>query len=147
MTDARGRVAKGNSGNPRGRPPGIPNPRRQVLDLATRPLSPEALPRPVERKPRLWRRLAARLLPPLRAAVDPAARLGIDPTGLRTFAYVQPALLAVSAFVARRVGAVRCAAHHPAGAGRVARVAPARPVAIPAGAGIRSGAGAPAGVG
>jgi hypothetical protein len=33
--DARGRFAKGNSGNPCGRPPGTPNPRRRVPDLIT----------------------------------------------------------------------------------------------------------------
>src|SRR5271166_3865271 len=37
--DARGRFAKGSSGNPRGRPRGIGKPKRRVPDLVARPLS------------------------------------------------------------------------------------------------------------
>src|SRR5215472_8847587 len=51
--DARGRFAKGSSGNPRGRPPGIPNPQRRVPDLAVRPLSAKALSDLLDRKPHL----------------------------------------------------------------------------------------------
>ncbi len=40
--DARGQFAKGHSGNPRGRPPGIPNPQRRVPDLMTLCLRPGA---------------------------------------------------------------------------------------------------------
>ncbi|MEA2833128.1 MAG: hypothetical protein QOG66_1330 [Methylobacteriaceae bacterium] len=43
--DACGRFVKGSSGNPRGRPRGIPNPKRRVPDLATRPLTAQALSR------------------------------------------------------------------------------------------------------
>ena len=70
--DARGRFAKGSSGNPRGRPPGIPNPRRRVPDLVARPLSAQALSDLLDRKPHLLRPLAAQLLPPPLASIDPA---------------------------------------------------------------------------
>jgi len=51
--DARGRFVKGSSGNPRGRPRGIRNPKRRVPDLVARPLSPQALLNLLERKPDL----------------------------------------------------------------------------------------------
>src|SRR5260370_36082963 len=41
--DACGRFVKGSSGNPRGRPRGIPNPKRRVAGLATPPLTPQGL--------------------------------------------------------------------------------------------------------
>src|SRR5437868_5234731 len=82
--DRSGRFAKGSSGNPRGRPPGIPNPVRRVPDLCARPLSPQALSDFLGRKPWLLRPLAAQLLPPPLAAIDPADRLGIDLAALRT---------------------------------------------------------------
>jgi hypothetical protein len=81
--DARGRFAKGSSGNPRGRPPGIRNPRRRVPDLLARPLSALALSDLLDRKPHLLRPLAAQLLPPP-APIDPAERLGIDLASLQT---------------------------------------------------------------
>jgi hypothetical protein len=62
--DTRGRFAKGSSGNPGGRPRGIPNPMRRVPDLAARPLSAEALSDLIDRRPHLLRPLAAQLLPP-----------------------------------------------------------------------------------
>src|SRR6476659_5134307 len=58
--DARGRFAKGSSGNPRGRPRGIRNPARRIPDLAARPLSPQALSNLLDRKPHLLRPLALR---------------------------------------------------------------------------------------
>src|SRR4029077_15460485 len=81
---ARGRFAKGSSGNPHGRPPGIRNPKRRVPDLVARPLSPPALSSLLDRKPHLLRPLVLPLLPPPLAPVDPADRLGIDLSSLRT---------------------------------------------------------------
>jgi Family of unknown function (DUF5681) len=98
--DGRGRFAKGSSGNPRGRPPGIRNPRRRVPDLAARPLSAQALSDLLDRKPHLLRPLAAQLLPPP-AAVDPAERLGIDLASLRTVEDCRQTLATVLEAVAR----------------------------------------------
>src|SRR5271157_4041610 len=82
--EARGRFAKGSSGNPRGRPRGIPNPKRRVPDLVARPLSARALSDLLDRKPHLLRPLAAQVLPPPLASIDPAERLGVDPSSLCT---------------------------------------------------------------
>src|SRR5262245_26539607 len=98
--DARGRFAKGSSGNLRGRPPGIRNPRRRVPDLAARPLSAQALSDLLDRKPHLLRPLAAQLLPPP-LATDPAERLGIDLACLRTVEDCRRVLATVLAAVAR----------------------------------------------
>lgn len=95
--DARGRFAKGSSGNPRGRPRGIRNPRRRVPDLVARPLSAQALSNLLDRKPHLLRALVLQLLPPPLAAVDPAERLGIELSSLRTvedFRRLLPTVLA-----------------------------------------------------
>jgi hypothetical protein len=99
--DARGRFAKGSSGNPGGRPLGIPNPKRRVPDLVARRLSAQALSDLLDRKPHLLRPLAAQVLPPPLAAIDPAERLGIDLMSLRTAEDVKEALAAVLAAVAR----------------------------------------------
>jgi len=82
--DARGRFAKGSSGNRRGRPRGIPNPKRRVPDLVARPVSPETLLALLDRKPHLLRPLVEQLWPPPLTAPDPAARLGIDLSSLRS---------------------------------------------------------------
>jgi len=112
--DTRGHFAKGSSGNPRGRPPGIRNPKRRVPDLVARPLSPQALLDLLERKPELLRPLAAQVLPPPRAATDPAERLGIDLSSLRTVEDFRQVLATVMTAVAR--GQIA-----PAEAARVAR--------------------------
>jgi len=80
--DARGRFATGSSGNPRGRPRGIANPRRRVPDLVARPLSAQRLSDLLDRKPHLLRPLAAQLLPPPLASIDPAEPVGGEPSRL-----------------------------------------------------------------
>jgi hypothetical protein len=82
--EACGRFVKGRSGNPRGRSRGIPNPKRRVPDLAALPLSAQALSELIDRKPHLLRPLAGQLLSPPLASIDPAERLGIDLSSLRT---------------------------------------------------------------
>jgi hypothetical protein len=99
--DARGRFAKGNSGNPRGRPRGIRNPRRRVPDLVARRPSAQALSDLLDRKPRLLRRLTAQVLPPPLATIDPAERLGIDLVSSRTTEDYRQMLSKVLAAVAR----------------------------------------------
>jgi len=99
--DARGRFAKGSSGNPSGRPRGIPNPKRRVPDLAARPLSARVLSDLIDRRPHLLRPLAAQLWPPPLPPTDPAKHLGIDLSSLRTVEDVRQVLPAVLAAVAR----------------------------------------------
>jgi hypothetical protein len=117
--DIRGRFAKGSSGNPSGRPRGIPNPKRRVPDLAARPLSAAALSDLIDRRPHLLRPLVAQMLPPPLPSTDPAKHLGIDLSSLRTVEDVRQMLSAVLAAVARGEAA-------PAEAARVARWVRAR---------------------
>jgi hypothetical protein len=117
--DARGRFAKGSSGNPGGRPRGIPNPKRRVPDLAARPLSTEALSDLIDRRPHLLRPLAAQLLPPPLPSTDPGKHLAIDLSSLCTAEDVRQMLAAVLAAVAR--GEIA-----PAEAARIARRVRAR---------------------
>ena len=123
VRDARGRFAKGSSGNPRGRPPGIRNPRRRVPDLVARPLSPQALSNLIDRKPHLLRALVLQLLPLPLAPMDPVERLGIDLSSLRTVEDLGQLLPTVLAAIAR--GEIS-----PAEGARIARRAHARLRAI-----------------
>jgi hypothetical protein len=121
--DARGRFAMGSSGNPRGRPRGIPNPRRRAPNLVARPLSAQALADLIDRKPHLLRPLAAQLLPPPLGSTNPAKHFGIDLSSLRTVEDVRQMLSAVLAAAAR--GEIT-----PAEAASIARRACARLCAI-----------------
>jgi hypothetical protein len=62
--DARGRFAKGSSGNPSGRPRGIANPKRRWINLAVRQVSTPVLLRLLDRKPHLRRTILAQVFPP-----------------------------------------------------------------------------------
>jgi hypothetical protein len=113
--DDRGRFAQGHSGNPQGRPRGIPNPKRRVLTVQAWRRNPQAASALLDRKPRLLLPLLRPVLPPASARrVDPAERLGISVASLRTAAEMQQALTAVWAAVSQ--GEIA-----PAEAGRIAR--------------------------
>jgi hypothetical protein len=87
-------------------------------DLTARPLSAQALTGLIDRKPHLLRPLAAQLLPPP-AAADPAERLGIELSSLRTIEDFREVLATVLEAVAR--GAIA-----PVEGARIARRARAR---------------------
>ena len=72
-----------------------------MLDLVARPLSTEALSNLLDRKPHLLRPLVQQLLPPPLAPIDPAERLGIDLSSLRTVEDFQRLLPTVLAAIAR----------------------------------------------
>src|SRR4030088_2708238 len=98
--EAGGRFATAHPGNPRGRPPGIPNPKRRVPNLRTLCLKPGAASALARRKPRLLRPMLAQIRPP--AAPTPAAeRLGIDFRKLRRIEDVQRAMRKIWAGLSR----------------------------------------------
>ena len=113
--DPSGRFAKGHSGNLRGRPRGISNPKRRVLTLQAYRRNPQAVLALVKRKRWLLRPLCAQLLPPASARrIDPAERLGISVASLSNAAGFQQALQRVwNGAVAGEIG--------PHEAGRLAR--------------------------
>jgi hypothetical protein len=90
-----------------------------VPNLVARPLSPKALADLIDRKPPLLRPLAAQLLPPPHASINPAKHLGIGLSSLRTVEDVRQMLSAVLAAAARGESS-------PAEAARIARRACAR---------------------
>lgn len=96
--DGRGRFAKGHSGNPRGRPRGIPNPQRRVIPLQALRANPQGVLALVRRKRWLFRPLLAQVLPP-RAEIDPAERLGISVRSLHDAADFERAMQVVCAAV------------------------------------------------
>ena len=114
MRDKSGRFAKGHSGNPKGRPRGIPNPKRRVLTLAGWRRNPQAAAALLDRKPRLLRPLLVQLLPRPAKPQDPAERLGISVVSLRDAAEMQQALQRV--WEGLRAGEIG-----PREAGRIAR--------------------------
>jgi hypothetical protein len=81
--DPKGRFAKGHSGNPRGRPRGIPNPKRRVIPLRAWRENREAVLAVTRRKPWLFRSIVRQLLPPARP-IDPAERIGLRIASVRT---------------------------------------------------------------
>jgi len=98
--DKAGRFAQGHSGNPRGRPRGIPNPKRRRVTLQAWRQNPEACKALFKRQPWLLRRLLGQFLPPV-SAQDPAERIGLRLSSIRTREQVQRAIRRVWAALSR----------------------------------------------
>ena len=118
--DARGRFARRSSGNPAGRPRGIPNPKRREPDLAARPLSAGAVG---SHRPQ-----AATVAAPRRATLAAAARSHRPGGASRDRPVVVADVRGSSASAVRRAGG-RCARRDRTRRGRAYRGAGGCPAA------------------
>ena len=100
MRDKTGRFAPGQSGNPRGRPRGIPNPQRRTVTPQAFRKNPEACKALFRRQPLLLRRLLRQFLPPA-SARDPAERIGLRLSSVRTPQQARRAIKQIWAALAR----------------------------------------------
>jgi hypothetical protein len=98
--DKTGRFAPGQSGNPRGRPRGIPNPQRRTVTPQAFRKNPEACKALFGRQPSLLRRLLRQILPPA-SVRDPAERIGLRLSSVRTPQQARRAIKQIWAALAR----------------------------------------------